>query len=210
MVEERWRYLLVVATLANWLGMHLLNYVSDIADWFVLLFRVCWLGLLFLVLAALLRRRWREFAILSLTLLVTFNAFAVALLGPERGGLLPNRRLQEIGLRIYASRLIRTTPLEELLSRCKLVDYLEEDGAKQQIGECNESLRSTLWFKIVVIYDPSGQAAWPPVPRSLPWRLAVLHLPNGRFIVHDDLAKHLVGSFYWMQAPLDLSGDDGK
>ena len=200
----------MVVVLAIWLAMHLLNFVSDIADWPVDLFKVCWLALFFLALAAPFCRRWREFAISCLTLLFTFNTFVLVFLVPERGVVLPNRWLQETGFRIYAPHLIPAVPHEQFLSRCKLVDYSEEDGTRQQVGECGDGLRSTLSFQITVIHDPSGQLAWPAIQRTLAWRLAVLHLPNGRFFVHGDLAKHLVGNFYWILAPPDLSGDDGK
>jgi hypothetical protein len=200
-VGERWRYLLAVVALASWLAMHLLNYVSEIADWFVDPFKACWIALFFLASSAALFRRWRELAICCLTLFVTFSAFVGVLLGPEGGGLLPNPWLQETGFRIYASHLIRSTALEEFLSNCNLIDYLEEDGARQQVGECNKSFRSTLWFEMIVIYDPSGQLARPAIQRTLAWRLAVLHLPTGNYFVHDDVASHLARDFYWILVP---------
>jgi hypothetical protein len=161
-------------------------------------------------LTAPFRHRWRELAILLLTLFFTFSAFVGAFLGPEKGGILPNRWLQETGFRIYASHLIRSTPPEEFLSRCKLVDYIEEDGGKQQVGGCYDGLRSTVWFRLLVIYDPSGQLAWPAIERTLAWRLAVLHLPDGRSFVHDDDVRHLVGNFYWFLDSSPDPGDDGK
>jgi hypothetical protein len=208
-VGPRWRYLLVVGTLTSWLAMHLLNYVSSMASWPIDLFKVCWLALFFLALVLPFRRRWYALAISCLALFVTFGAFVDVFLGPE-GGVLPNRWLQETGFRIYGSHLIRSAPLEEFLSRCKLVDYIEEDSTKQQVGECGDGLRSTLWFQITVIYDPSGQVARPAIQRTLAWRLAVLHLPTGSFFVHDDVASYLDGNFYWILAPPDLSGDNGR
>ena len=89
-VGASWRYLLVVVALATWLAMHLLNNVSNFADWLVDLFKVCWLALFFLALAAPFFRRWRELAISCLTLFITFGAFAGAFLGPEEGGLMSN------------------------------------------------------------------------------------------------------------------------
>ena len=38
---DRWKGLLAVMTLASWLAMHLLNYVSRIAVWPAGLFKVC-------------------------------------------------------------------------------------------------------------------------------------------------------------------------
>lgn len=208
--SERWRYILVVAALASWLAMHVLNYVSSMADRLLGPFKVCWLALFLAALAASFRHRWRELAIVCLTLFITFGAFVGAFLGPEQGGLLPNRWLQQVGFRIYATHLIQAMPHEEFLSRCKLVDYLEEDGTKQQIGECDKGLRSTEWFEINVIYDPSGQLGLPAVQRTLPWKLAALHLPNGRFFVHENVASPLVGDFFWILSPSSWSGDDGK
>jgi hypothetical protein len=198
---ERWRYLLVsllvVIALASWLALHLLNYVSNIADRLADLFKVCWLALFFLALAALFKRKWRDLAIFFPVLFFTFSAFLTVYLSPpEKGGLMPNRWLQEAGFRVYALHLIRSTPIEEFLSRCKLVEYLEEDGTKQRVGECVKGLRSAFWFRIVVIYDSSGQAAVPAIERTPAWRLAVLHSPN----VPSDVAEHLVGNFYWVLA----------
>jgi hypothetical protein len=206
---DRWRYLLVVMTLASWLAVHLLNYVSRIAVWPIGLFKVCWLALFFLALAAPFRRRWRDLAIACLVLFNTLGAFVLTSVVPEPV-VLPNRWLQETGFRIYALHLIRSTPPDEFLSRCKLVEYTEEDGATQQVGECSEGLRSTVWFRLLVIYDPSGQSAWPAIQRTLAWRLAVLHLPEGRSFVHEDDTTHLVGNFYWFLDSSPDRGDDGR
>ena len=205
----RWKYPLVAIMLASWLAMHLLNYVSSIAGWFVVLFKICWLVIFLLALAALFRRRWRELGISGLALFFTFNAFLLTSLVPEPV-VLPNLWLQKAGFRIYGSHLIRSMSPELVPSECKLIDYIEEDGAKQQVGECNKGLRSTVWFRLLVVYDPSGQLAWPAVQRTLAWRLAVLHLPEGRSFVHDDDTPHLVGNFYWFLDSSPDPGDDGK
>jgi hypothetical protein len=196
--------------MASWIVIHLLNYVHGAGDWLISVFEVCWLTLFVLALAAPFLRQGSQFAIYSLILAITFGAFQLILLAPEKGVVLPNRWLQEAGFRVYALHLVRSTPLQELLSKCKLVDYGEEGVAKRQVGECSDDLRSTIWFRIVMVYDPSGQLALPAVERTLAWRLAVLRLPNGRFFVHDSVATHLDGNFYWILAPPDLSGDDGR
>jgi hypothetical protein len=205
-VGERWRYLLVVAVWASWLGMHLLNYVSKAADWPIALLKACWLALLFLALAAPFSRRWRELAIYCLTLFFAFRAFALTSMVPEPV-VLPNLWLQEAGFHLYASHLIRSTPLDQFLSACKLVDYIEEDGLKRQVGECSKRFRSTVWFRILVIYDPSGQLGWPEVQRTSAWKLAVSHLPTGRYLADTEDAVHVVGEFYqfldWTPAPGD-------
>jgi hypothetical protein len=209
LARDRWRHLLAALALASWLAMHLLNYVSGFAGWFVVLFKICWLALFLMALAALFHRRWRELGITGLALFFTFNAFLLTSLVPEPV-VLPNLWLQKVGFRIYGSHLIRTMSPELVPSECKLIDYIEEDGTKQQVGECNKGLRSTVWFRLLVVYDPSGQLAWPAVQRTLAWRLAVLHLPGGRSFVHDDDTPHLVGHFYWFLDSSPDPGDDGK
>jgi hypothetical protein len=206
-VDKRWRYLLVVAVWASWLGVHLLNYVSKIAEWPVAVLKICWLALLFLALAAPFFRRWRELAISSLTLFFAFRAFALTSMVPEPV-VLPNLRLQQTGFRLYASHLIRSTPLDQFLSACNLVDYIEEDGAKRQVGECSKGFRSTVWFRILVIYDPSGQLGRPEVQRTSAWKLAVSHLPTGRYLADTDDAVHLVGEFYQFLGWTPARGDN--
>jgi hypothetical protein len=205
---SRLRYLPIVVVIASWLAMHLLNFVTHLPIWLIDLFRASWISLLVLALLALFFRRWREFSVTILVLLNTLLVFLATCLRPEPI-VLPNRWLQNTAFRIYATHLVRSVPLDEFLSRCKLVDYVEEDGTKHQVGECRQGLRATPDFSPIVIYDPSGQFVWPPVQRTLAWRLAVFHLPIGRYYVHDDVASHLVGNFYWL---LDRgsTGDAGK
>lgn len=205
----RWQYLLIVTTLANWTAMHLLNYVSHVAVWSIEVFKVCWIALLLLALTAPFFRKWHDLAISCLALFFTLETFLLISLVPEPV-VLPSRWLQEIGFGIYASHLIRSKPPGEFLSGCKLVDYAEEDGTRRQVGVCNKDLRSTVWFRLLVIYDPSRQIARPAIQRTLPWRLAVLRLPDGRSFVHGDGATHLDGSFYWLLDSSPDPGDDGK
>lgn len=206
---DRGKGLLVVMTLASWLAMHLLNYVSYIAVWPMGLFKVCWLALFAVALTALFRRQWRDLAFTILVLFNTFGDFALAHLAHEPV-VFPNRWLQETGFHIYASHLIRSAPLDEFLSNCKLVEYTGEDNARRKIGECNKSLRSTVWFRLLVIYDPSGESAWPAARRTLAWRLAVLHLPEGSSFVHEDDLVPLVGDFFWFLDASPDRGDDGR
>jgi hypothetical protein len=205
---SRLRYLPIIVALASWLLMHLLNFVTHFTNRLADLFCASWISLFVLALAAPFFRRWREFSVTVLVLLNTLQIFLDICLTTEPI-VLPNRWLQDSGFRIYAAHLIRSLPLDEFLSRCKLVDYVEEDGTKHQVGECRQALRATPDFSLIVVYDPSGQFVWPPVQRTLAWRLAVLHLPIGRYYVHDDIASHLVGNFYWL---LDRgsTGDAGK
>ncbi|MGC1561396.1 MAG: hypothetical protein WA820_16305 [Bradyrhizobium sp.] len=205
---SRLRYLPIVIALASWLLMHLLNFVTHLSEWLVDLFCASWISLLVLALVAPFFRWWREFSVTILALLNTLFLFLGISATPEPI-VLPNRWLQETGFRIYATRLIHSMPLDEFLSRCRLVDYVEEDGTKHQVGECDRDFRSSPWFENIVIYDPSGQSVWPPTERTLAWRLAIRRLPVGSYLVHDDVASHLVGNFFWVLTP-NAKGDDGK
>jgi hypothetical protein len=205
---SRLRYLPVVIALASWLLMHLLNFVTHLSKWLVDLFCASWISLLVLALVAPFFRWWRELSVTILALLNTLFLFLGISAIPEPI-VLPNRWLQETGFRIYATHLIRSMPLDEFLSRCKLVDYAEEDGTKHQVGECDKDFRSSPWFENIVIYDPSGQSVWPPTERTLAWRLAIRSLPIGSYLVHDDVASRLVGDFFWVLTP-NAQGDIRK
>lgn len=194
----RWRYLLAAIVPVTWLVMHLLNYVSDFADRLIYVFDVFWLALFFLAWVAPFLRRWRELAVSCLALGFTFSAFAVALPGPDKGVVLPNRWLQKMGLRIYYSYLITPTQQQELLAKCTFVEYSGEDGAQRKIGECGDGPRSTFYFTVVVVCDPSGEVALPPVERSIPWRLAGRKLPNGPYFIHSEPSGRIDGDLYWI------------
>lgn len=191
----RWKYILVVVVLVSRLAELSLCYVWDISDWCWYLFTVDWLVLLFVALLSLFRLRWRELAILSLVLVVTAApAFRV---GEE-----PIAWLQEGVFRLYALYRIRSVPLDQFLSTCKLVDYAAGDGSKGKVGEC-DGFRSTMWFRPCVIYDPTGQFALPPERRTRAWRSTVeFDLSAGRFLAvndHDD--ARIFGNFYFVLIP---------
>jgi hypothetical protein len=212
---KRWKYLLVVVVLVSRFVELLLYEVSDVSDWCWYLFTGGWFVLLFLTLWALFRIRWRELAVFSLVLVTT--ALSAINIGIE-----PIIRVQDEVFRIYALYRIRAVPLEQFLSKCKLNDYVDDDGNRQQVGRCREGFRVTPWFYLDVIYDPSGQLALPGYLRTITWRLAVQgrtgsgsRLPSGSNlgaeIARSDAGRHLVGSFYYLKIYLeDLTGDDEK
>ena len=162
----RWKYGLAVVVLVSRLAALLLCYVSEISDWCWNLFVGGWFVLLFVALWSLVRFGWRELAIFSLVLVITAApAFRV---GEE-----PIARLQDGVFRLYALYRIRSVPLDQFLSKCKLIDYVDDAGTNQQVGQCDDGLRSIPWLLTTVIYDPSGQFALPEYRRTITWRLAV-------------------------------------
>lgn len=186
-----WKRVLVAVALVSWLAKLSLFYVSDIADWFWYLSLCCWFLLLVLAGAALLRRRLGELAILSLTLAITF-------LPALNIGAKPVEWFQERAFRVYALYRIRAVPLEEFLSSCKLIDYIEDDGAKRRVGQCDLGFRSTMWFRMSVIYDPTGQFGLPAKSRTRAWRWAVWDLNPGQFLIRTNEGSHLSGDFYFV------------
>lgn len=190
----RWKYRLVAVVLVSRLVELSLYYVSEISDGSWYLFTGGWFVMLLLALRSLFRLRWRELVIYSLVLVVT--ASPTFRIGDE-----PIAGLQEGAARLYALYRIRSVPLDQFLSTCKLIDYTESDGSKGKVGECH-GFRSTVWFRPSVIYDPTGQFALPPKSRTRAWRWAVWDLSAGAFLAandHDD--AHIFGNFYFVLIP---------
>lgn len=205
------KYLTVAIVLGSRLTELTLFKVSDISDWCWYLFTGGWFVLLFLTLWGLFRLRWRELAIFSVVLVATaLPAFNY--------GVESISRFQDEVFRLYALTRIRAVPTEEFLSKCTLIDYLDDDGARQRVGECDQGLRSTPWFSLVLVYDPSGQFALPGYRRTTTWRLAVqgragsgarlaTGLNFGPELAGSDAGQHLAGSFYYIKIYLeDLKG----
>lgn len=186
----RWKRALVVIALASWLAKLSLFHVSDTADWFWYLSLCCWLLLFVLASVALVRSRFSELAILSLTLAITFPPALNV-------GVKPIERFKESVLRAYALHRIGAVPLEEFLSGCTLTEYAEDDGTKQRIGQCNEGFRSNSWPHLSLIYDPTGQAGLPGYRRTVAWRLAAeAAFRAGWLVKSSDMGDRLIGNFY--------------
>jgi len=191
---------LVIVALLSWMADHLLATVSRYAEWLLLVFGVCWLAMLFLALAALVRRRWRELAIFSLASVL----FALPGLGLTK----PTRWLQAAGFRIYAS------PIDDYLSRCSLFNFVDVDGTEQQIGQCH-SVPLSFDSHLTVIYDTTGQFTLPVERRTSAWQSAVSwHLSAGGFLARNNYGpgrSHIFGNFYSVLIPsTEEDGNDGK
>ena len=184
--------------------MHLLNYVSNFADWLVDLFKVCWLAVFFLALAAPFFRRWRELTDFLPDAVHHLRRFRGRFSGAGRRGTNVERVAQEAGFRIHASHLIPATSPREFLSTCKLVDVRRgETAPSSRSVECDKGFRSTLWFRIIVASDPSGQICQAGNPADAAkrggWRYCVSPMDHSSSMT--DVAKHLFGNFYWILVP---------
>jgi hypothetical protein len=145
----RWKNSLLIVAAVSGIGKILLDYITDVADWLLYLFVACWLGLVLLALLALLGRKWGEFvAFAAATLVMLVPTFDLA---TE-----PISHLRETAFRLYALHRIQSSTCEEFLSKCIRVDYVDDDHVGHTIGECLEGFRSTRWFRMIVIFDPSG------------------------------------------------------
>jgi hypothetical protein len=183
------KYVLLVVALASWFSAGPLKFsFRGIADWLLPVYLACLLALFFLSLGALLFRRWKEVGIL-------FVIWAVVLL-PFYGWIERPRWVYVEAFRRHAS------PIEEYLSRCKLVEFVEND-AKQKVGLC-ERLPMGRGDKLTIIYDTTGQLALPVSRRTPEWTKAMVRFSPGRYFTEaEGHADHLFGNFYEVYVPLE-------
>jgi hypothetical protein len=176
------RNLLVAAMLVSWVADQLLIYVPGFSDWSFLAFVGCINTLFVGALLALIGRRWNTLAIFCV-------AFAVILL-PQ-----PGHWLRATGFRIHAS------PIEEYLAQCRLVTF-EEDGKKQQVGECQHIPTTEITWDIV-IYDTTGQFFLPLAQRTNEWTNAMGMLSSPDVFTKPGRGSHIVGDFYVIGVRID-------
>ena len=177
------RNILVAAMLVSWVTHQLLMYVPSFSGWSFLVCAGCILTLFVGALLALIGRKWN-------TLAIFFISFVVILL-PQ-----PGQWLRATGFRIHAS------PIEEYLAQCRLVTF-EEDGKKQQVGECQDISTSEITWDIV-IYDTTGQFILPPAQRTQGWKgaMGMLSSPDV-YIESEGRASHIFGDFYVIGVRID-------
>jgi hypothetical protein len=183
------KYLLVAITLLSWVAAQLLAFVPPVwNEWSGSVFDGCLLAVLLLALSALIRRRWSTFAVLCFLFVVIFlGAYGVTQ---------PGYWLRATGFRIHAS------PIEQYLSRCRLVAFVE-DGKKQQVGECEDIPTSSITWN-AVIYDTTGQLVLPRAQRTREWKSAVGMLSSPDvYIETEGRASHLFEDFYVFAIRID-------
>jgi hypothetical protein len=178
------KYLLVVVTLVSWVAGLLLAYVPGYSEWFFYFASGCYLAVIVCALSALFRRKWSALAVFVFPLAVLFL--------PAQ----PSQWLLATGFSIYAS------PIEEYLSRCRMITFVE-DGEGQQVGECQGLATSGITWN-VVIYDTTGQFMLPLARRTQAWKDAMGMLSSPKvFAESEGRGSHIVGQFYSIVIRID-------
>lgn len=172
-------YLLAAVTLVGWFGGNWFLYVSDLPTWFVYTAAGFSIFLGMLTLFALFRRKWRAAAVGVLTLLFIFL--------PKLKVAEPIAWVQQTGFSTNAS------PIEEYLSKCKLLTISENDGL-QQIGQCASLSRGHR--RIDIVYDTTGKALWPVAAMNPEWKAAANKLFSTRLLSALPTRVHITGNFY--------------
>jgi hypothetical protein len=94
------------------------------------------------------------------------------------------------------------SPIEEYLSRCKLIEFVEND-AKQKAGVC-EFVPLPGDNGLTIIYDTTGQLMLSASQRSPAWTQAMVRFSPGKFFTQSEgYARHLFGNFYEVYVPLE-------
>lgn len=180
---------LVALVVASWIGSSLLAFsLPSFSDWLVTLYIICLPVLFVLFLGDLFRRRWKQLA--------NFLVIWAVVLLPVYATNAPLRWLYAEALRIHVS------PLEEYLSRCKLVEFVEND-AKQKVGVCERHGQPGNVTR-TLIYDTAGELALPVSQRTPEWTKAMVRFSPGLFFTKaEGHAHHLLGHFYEVDVPLE-------
>jgi hypothetical protein len=191
------KYILVALIVASWIGISLLPFSFPTLPGRLLgVYFVCLLALFAFFLGALFRRRWDEVAV--------FFAIWAVVLFPLYGSSAPLRWLYVEAFRIHAS------PIEEYLSQCKLIEFVES-GAKQVLGRC-DNLGIGGDAVLDVFYDTTGEFVLPVSQRTPEWKAAMWHFgPHAVLIDTEERARKLFGNFYEITIfPSEYDGDDER
>lgn len=191
------KYIVLVAILASWIIGPLLQFFLPVfSDRLLWIYLGGLVVLFFLFLGALLRRRWKE--------VVVFFAIWAIVLYPFYGVGFSLRWLLVASFRLHAA------PIEEYLSRCKLIEFVEND-VKQKLGVC-ERLPLTGDGMLAVIYDTTGELMVPVSQRTPEWTKAMVRFSPGNFFTQSEgRADRLFGNFYDVSVPIqeaDGADDD--
>jgi len=183
------RFALVALTIASSIGAPSLAFsFPNLSDQLIWVWLICLFALFVLFVSDLVRRRWKQLAIF-----LTIWAFVLL---PFYGNEVSFRWLYVEAFRIHIS------PLEEYLSRCKLVEFVE-NGVNQKVGVCERhgepgNITRTL------LYDTTGELALPPSQRTPEWTKAMVRFsPGFYFTKTEGHADHLLGHFYVVDVSLE-------
>lgn len=188
---------LVILSIASWFGITLLTYSLPMAPERLLrLYFVCLFALLIIFLGSLRRRRTNE--------IFVFIAVWAVVLFPFYGSRAPFLWLSAQAFRIH------TSPLEQYLSRCKLVDFVE-NGRKQMLGRC-DNLAIEDEVVLQVFYDSTGEFERQPSQRSAEWKAAMGHFgPKAVLLNAEGRVTQLSENFFEIIIPFsEWDGDDER
>jgi 4-amino-4-deoxy-L-arabinose transferase-like glycosyltransferase len=188
---------LVILSIASWIGITLLTYSLPMAPERLLrLYFICLLALSVIFLGSLLRRRSNE--------IFVFLAVWAVVLFPFYGSREPFLWLSAQAFRIH------TSPLEQYLSQCKLVEFVE-NGRKQVLGRC-DNLAIEDEVVLDVFYDSTGEFGQPPSQRSSEWKAAMGHFgPREVLINAEGRVTKISENFFEIIIPSsEWDGDDER
>jgi 4-amino-4-deoxy-L-arabinose transferase-like glycosyltransferase len=188
---------LVLLSTASWIGIALLAFSLPTApDRLLGLYFICLFVLFLLFLGSLFRRQLNEILI--------FIAVWAVVLFPFYGSEAPFLWLRAEAFRIH------TSPLEQYLSQCKLIEFVE-NGARQVLGRC-DNLATGGEAVFDVFYDSTGEFVLPVSQRSSEWKAAMSHFsPHEVLINAEGRAHKLSEKFYGITIfPGEYDGDDER
>jgi hypothetical protein len=178
--------LLIVAVASPYASAFLLYPLPAVSDSLYDLWYICWFFVFFVSLGVLLLRRWIAVAIFAAAWIWLFY-------GPSYGPGESFYWLLQQGFRFHAS------PIKNYLSRCKLVDFVE-NGAKQTVDFC-ESTGMTSPLDYRVYYGTTGEFSLPLSQRTPEWKQAMSQLARDEIL--ERRAWLLFGNLYRVEMPLE-------
>jgi hypothetical protein len=159
----------------------------DLSDWLFGSFLLSLPVMFFLILRALFQRRWKENAV--------FFAAGVVISLPLLGVQEPLQWIHVQGFRLHIS------PLEEYLSKCRLIEFVEK-GTKQTVGECESHGLYSGYAH--VIYDTTGELLKPVSQRTQEWQQAMSEFYSDEVLNSSEgRTRHIFGDFYDVGTSLD-------
>jgi hypothetical protein len=178
------KYILALFVAVSWFASGFLSYLATtVAAWIPWISLACWIPLFFVFLSVLFRRHWKAAAIVSTALALAIFCFVKPeSVEPFRFWLLVQ------GFRIHVA------PVEQYLSKCELIAFVE-DGIEQQLGECEGRMLSSNTFD-AVFYDTTGQFALPPAQRTKGWQDAMYTNNTHCYFTEKAVAQPLFEKFY--------------
>jgi hypothetical protein len=189
------KYFLAFFVAVSWYVSAFLTYLLPNLSYKLLwISAICWIPLFFFSLGALLGCRWKAIAIFAATwVLVIFPSESFEPVEQFRFW------LGVQGFRIHVS------PMEDYLSRCRLVTIVE-DGQRQQVGKCeDENPSGDAW--VSVFYDTAGQFGLPPAQRTQGWKDAMYYnFDSYCYLTEKAVGDRLFAKFYSVVVTLEHVG----